>query len=160
MLHSVTTHSPEETVQLGCAIGKNAVEGMVIALTGDLGSGKTAFTQGIAEGLGITGGYITSPTYTLVNHYPGNNGPALYHVDLYRLTDQDETEDLALDEILHQEGVVIIEWAEKFGHRFWREDLEIRFTVTGLTDRTILLTSCGPKGDRVMTALLTEKDPF
>ena len=156
MRHSVTTHSPEETVHLGCAIGKNTGEGTVIALTGDLGSGKTAFTQGVAEGLGITERYIVSPTYTLINHYPGDGGPALYHVDLYRLSDIAETEDLGLDEVLHEKSVVVIEWAEKFGPRFWREDLEVRLAVTGVTDREILLISHGPKGDKIVNTLLTE----
>jgi tRNA threonylcarbamoyladenosine biosynthesis protein TsaE len=158
MQHTVTTHSSEETVRLGSGLGKNAVEGMVIALTGDLGSGKTAFTQGVAEGIGITGEYIVSPTYTLINHYPGDGCPSLYHVDLYRLSDMVETEDLGLDEVLHQKGVVVIEWAEKFGPHFWGEDVEVRFAVTGVTDREIVLISHGPKGDEIVNALLTDKE--
>lgn len=155
MFLHITTHSPDETIRLGNRIGKNVSAGTVIALTGELGSGKTAFTQGLAGGIGISDRYVASPSYTLVNHYPGN-GLALFHVDLYRLSDRHETEDLGLDDVLHKEGVVAIEWAEKFGDHFWREDLEIKFKVTGVTDRDISLTAHGPAGDRIISALLND----
>ena len=91
----LTTSTPEETQELGSTLGRHVVDGTVIALTGDLGSGKTAFTQGLARGLGIENDYVTSPSYTLINHYSGT-GPDLYHIDLYRLSDSAETEDLGL----------------------------------------------------------------
>ena len=153
---NIRTRSPEETIRLGKKIGGQATAGTVIALTGELGSGKTAFTQGLARGRGITEPYIASPSYTLVNHYPGS-GLSLYHVDLYRLSDREEAEDLGLEEVLHRQGVVAIEWAEKFGDHYWREDVEVRLKVTGETDREIILTSRGPAGDRIMSVLLTEK---
>jgi tRNA threonylcarbamoyladenosine biosynthesis protein TsaE len=138
-------------------LGRHAAEGTVIALTGDLGSGKTAFTQGLAGGIGIINDYVTSPSYTLINHYSGN-GPDLFHIDLYRLTDSAETRDLGLDEILHHKGVVVIEWAEKFGRHFWQEDLEVQLKIIGDTDREISLTSYGPTGDNIMTALGADSD--
>jgi tRNA threonylcarbamoyladenosine biosynthesis protein TsaE len=153
---NILTRSPEETVGLGEKIGGQATAGTVIALTGELGSGKTAFAQGLAKGMGITEPYIASPSYTLVNHYPGK-GLALYHVDLYRLSDRQEAEDLGLEEVLHRQGVVAIEWAEKFGGHFWREDLEIRLNVVGETDREISLISHGPAGDRILSVLSTDK---
>jgi tRNA threonylcarbamoyladenosine biosynthesis protein TsaE len=152
----IRTHSAEETIALGKKIGARTAAGAVIALTGELGSGKTAFTQGLAEGMGITEPYIASPSYTLVNHYPGS-GLALYHVDLYRLADREEAEDLGLEEVLHRQGVVAIEWAEKFGDHYWREDVEVRLKVTGETDREITLISRGPAGDAILSVLLTEK---
>jgi tRNA threonylcarbamoyladenosine biosynthesis protein TsaE len=151
------TRSPEETIRLGEKIGGRAAAGTVIALTGELGSGKTAFTQGLARGMGIKEAYVASPSYTLVNHYPGK-GLALYHVDLYRLADRQEAEDLGLEEVLHRQGVVAIEWAEKFGDHFWREDVEVRLSVTGETDREISLISRGPAGDNILSVLLTENN--
>jgi tRNA threonylcarbamoyladenosine biosynthesis protein TsaE len=130
--------------------------GTVIALTGELGSGKTAFTQGLAEGMGIVEKYIASPSYTLINHYP-SNGLALYHVDLYRLSDREEAEDLGLEEILHRQGVVAIEWAEKFGDHYWQEDLAVRLEVIGATDREITLISHGQAGDSLLSVLSTDK---
>ena len=153
MMNTIRTHTPDETVALGKKIGRTVVDGTVIALTGDLGSGKTAFTRGIADGIGLVEDYIPSPSYTLINHYSGP-GPDLYHVDLYRLTDSQEAEDLGLDEVLHRHGVVVIEWAEKFGPRFWGEDLEVRFTVSGETDRDIVVIAHGPIGDSIVSALL------
>ncbi len=152
---NIQTHSPEETIDLGKKIGRQAGSGAVIALTGDLGSGKTALTQGIAGGIGIAEKYVASPSYTLINHYSGR-GPDLYHVDLYRLTDRQEAEGLGLDEVLHRQDVVVIEWAEKFGPSFWREDLEIRLAITGETERKIVLTSHGPTGERIISALLND----
>ncbi len=157
MLVSITTGSSEDTIALGTAIGKNVADGTVIALTGGLGSGKTALTQGIAGGMDIGREYVTSPSYTLINHYPGN-GPTLYHVDLYQLSDSREVDDLGLDEILHKAGVVVIEWAEKFGPDFWKEDLTVEMKVTGETERKISLASRGPLGDKIITALSKETD--
>lgn len=156
MFLKLQTHAPEETINLGEKIGKNTPGGTVIALTGYLGSGKTAFTQGLAKGIGILHDYVTSPSYTLVNHYSGDDLD-LYHIDLYRLSGSQETEDLGLDEILHKTGVVAIEWAEKFGRHFWQEDLEIQFKIIGETDREVSLTAHGLKGDKILTALLTDR---
>ncbi len=99
-------------MQLGKSLGNSLVAGDIVLLFGDLGAGKTHFTQGICCGLEADKNfYVRSPTFTLVNEYPGRF--PIYHVDLYRLDDQEEIYSLGLEEILYGRGVTIIEWAEK-----------------------------------------------
>jgi tRNA threonylcarbamoyladenosine biosynthesis protein TsaE len=105
--------SPEETFRIGRILADGLKAGDVVALTGELGSGKTCLTQGIARGLGVPDGYaVTSPTFTLINEYPGRQ-MALYHLDVYRLTGCDDLPDMGYDEYLSGNGVMVIEWAEK-----------------------------------------------
>lgn len=104
------THSFEETVALGKRFGKILKPGDVICLSGDLGTGKTALTNGIAKALGIDS-YITSPTFTLVNEYQGKY--PLYHFDVYRIADPEEMFDIGFDEYINSEGITIIEWGEQ-----------------------------------------------
>ena len=104
------TRSPEETEALGCALGKSLRGGEIIAYTGDLGAGKTAFTRGLARGLGITM-QVTSPTYTLVNEYGGGR-LELFHFDMYRLGSSDELFDIGWDDYLLRGGVCAVEWSE------------------------------------------------
>lgn len=105
----ITTFSAGETVEVGLKTGKLLKKGDVVCLTGDLGTGKTAFTNGVAVALGING-YITSPTFTIVNEY---NAPIpLYHFDVYRIADPEEMFEIGFAEYLNGEGVVVIEWAD------------------------------------------------
>ena len=107
-----TLPSPEEAVAFGRALGKLLRAGDVVALTGDLGAGKTTITQGIARGLEVDERYyITSPTFTLINEYPGR--VTLYHLDLYRLSSGADMEGLGLEEYLEAGGVAVIEWADR-----------------------------------------------
>jgi tRNA threonylcarbamoyladenosine biosynthesis protein TsaE len=108
---SRTTHTPEETRAIARTLAADLRAGDVLLLEGDLGAGKTVFTKGLAEGLGIDAGEVSSPTFTLMQEYRSGRLP-LYHVDLYRLNDPREIDDLGLDEIA-AEGVLAIEWAEK-----------------------------------------------
>ncbi len=102
----------EDTLRLGEILGQCLSPGDVVALTGELGSGKTCLTQGIARGMGVSEGYhVTSPTFTLINEYPGDI--TLYHVDVYRLSGPADLEDLGYEEYIYGEGVVVVEWAEK-----------------------------------------------
>ncbi len=111
------TNSFSQTRALGEKIGRKLKAGTVIRLIGDLGSGKTTLVQGIAEGLDVPSGYyITSPTFTLINEYPGRH--ILYHVDLYRLDSTVDFEDIGLLDLLFEEGIVVIEWAEKLSEKF------------------------------------------
>ena len=104
--------SAKQTFSIGFAVGRKAREGDVFALTGELGSGKTCFTGGLARGLGVGEEYaITSPTFTLINEYPGRC--RLCHFDLYRLNHSSELLNLGYEEYISGEGVVVIEWAEK-----------------------------------------------
>ena len=108
--HSLT-HSEEETAAVGRALAATLSAGGVVLLYGDLGAGKTAFVRGLAEGLGVPPEDVSSPTFTLVQEYRGGR-LTLFHVDLYRINDPREIEDLGLDEIA-EDGVLAIEWAEK-----------------------------------------------
>jgi len=108
---TITTHSEAETAAAARELGATLVAGDVVLLFGDLGAGKTAFVRGLAEGLGLDHREVTSPTFTLVQEYRGGRLP-LVHVDLYRLDDTREIDDLGLEE-LGADGVLAIEWAEK-----------------------------------------------
>ena len=105
-----TTRSPQETERLGAALARYLLPGDVLAYTGDLGAGKTAFTRGLAAGLGITD-RVTSPTYTVVNEYLNGRLP-LFHFDMYRLHSADELFDIGWEDYLTRGGVCAVEWSE------------------------------------------------
>lgn len=109
---SIISHHRDQTADLGRSLGRSLERGTVLALTGDLGAGKTCFTKGLAEGLGIQG-EVTSPTFTLVHEHTGGRLP-LYHIDLYRLDDDDAIDSIGLDDYLHGDGITVVEWADKF----------------------------------------------
>jgi tRNA threonylcarbamoyladenosine biosynthesis protein TsaE len=116
----IVSRCAEDTLRLGEVLGRCLQAGDVVALVGELGSGKTCMTQGIARGLGVPPGYpVTSPTFTLINEYPGTL--ALYHLDIYRLTGPIDLEDLGYEEYFYGDGVVVIEWAEKIEELLPRE---------------------------------------
>ena len=104
------TRSPEETEKIGAALGNLLKPGSVIAYCGDLGAGKTAFTRGLARGLGCTD-IVTSPTYTIVNEYLSGKLP-LFHFDMYRLRSSDELFDIGWEDYLDRGGVCAVEWSE------------------------------------------------
>ena len=117
------TNSPRETETLGQKLGQCLPAGTVIAYRGDLGAGKTAFTRGLARGLGITEP-VTSPTYTIVNEYLGGRLP-LFHFDMYRLHSADDLFDIGWDDYLERQGICAVEWSENV-----EEALEAPLTVT------------------------------
>ena len=104
------TNAPEETEALGERLGKILTPGTILAYRGDLGAGKTAFTRGLARGLGCTQ-QVTSPTYTIVNEYLGGRLP-LFHFDMYRLRSSDDLFDIGWDDYLDRQGVCAVEWSE------------------------------------------------
>ena len=106
----ITTHSANETQALGQKLARRLAPGDVIAYFGDLGAGKTAFTRGLAQGLGITDP-VTSPTYTIVNEYLSGRIP-LFHFDMYRLSSSDELFDIGWEDYLSRGGVCAVEWSE------------------------------------------------
>src|SRR4029079_19229209 len=108
---TITTHSEIETAAAGRDLASHLSAGSVVLLFGDLGAGKTAFVRGLAEGLGVSAGDVSSPTFTIMQEYRGGRLP-LYHVDLYRLNDPREIDDLGLEE-LAADGVLAIEWADR-----------------------------------------------
>ena len=107
----ITTHSADETQALGQKLASRLAPGDVIAYFGDLGAGKTAFTRGLAQGLGITDP-VTSPTYTIVNEYLSGRIP-LFHFDMYRLGGEDELFDIGWEDYLTRGGVCAVEWSEQ-----------------------------------------------
>ena len=104
------TNSPEETERVGAALGKILTPGTILAYRGDLGAGKTAFTRGLARGLGCSE-IVTSPTYTIVNEYLSGRLP-LFHFDMYRLASSDDLFDIGWEDYLDRGGVCAVEWSE------------------------------------------------
>lgn len=107
----VVSNSVAETEALGAALAARLTPGSVVAFTGDLGAGKTAFTRGLARGLGVTE-RVTSPTFTIVNEYEGGRLP-FFHFDMYRLAGSDELFDIGWEDYLARGGVCAVEWSEK-----------------------------------------------
>ena len=119
------THSPEETLALGRRIGQRLQPPCLVALEGELGSGKTTLTKGIVAGLGAAREEeVTSPTFTLVHEY--GSGRKVFHVDLYRVEGTQELATLGLDDLFDQDAVVIVEWPEKLGELFHGRTLKIK----------------------------------
>ena len=106
----IMTHSPAQTEAVGEALGKRLQPGSVVAYRGDLGAGKTAFTRGLARGLGAAEN-VTSPTYTIVNEYLSGRMP-LFHFDMYRLSSSDDLFDIGWEDYLERGGVCAVEWSE------------------------------------------------
>ena len=106
----IETHDPEETFEVGRTIGMNAKPGQIYTLTGDLGVGKTVFTQGVAAGLGITEP-VNSPTFTIIQEYEDGRLP-FYHFDVYRIGDLEEMGEIGYDDYFFGQGICLIEWAE------------------------------------------------
>ena len=117
------TNSPEETEVIGAKLAEQLIPGTVIAYRGDLGAGKTAFTRGLARGLGCAE-QVTSPTYTIVNEYLSGRMP-LFHFDMYRLHSADDLFDIGWDDYLERGGVCAVEWSENVA-----EAMEEPITVT------------------------------
>ena len=106
----IESYSAEDTYQFGVRLGENARKGEIYCLSGDLGVGKTVFTQGFAKGLGISEA-VNSPTFTIVQVYEGTKIP-FYHFDVYRIADIDEMEEIGYEDYFYGEGVCLVEWAE------------------------------------------------
>jgi tRNA threonylcarbamoyladenosine biosynthesis protein TsaE len=125
----VVSHSPEETQAVGERLGRTLGPGAVVAMIGELGAGKTCFLQGLARGLDVPGS-VTSPTFVLVNRYRGRL--PIHHLDAYRTDSLTELLDLGLDEMLHGDGVTVIEWADKLLPLLPAHAVVV--TITGLGD--------------------------
>ena len=148
----ITTRSVVKTRELGQKLGELVKQPLVIALIGDLGGGKTAFVQGLAKGLQVpVGFYITSPTFTLVNEYPGRR--PLVHVDLYRLESIEDLEDIGLDEILYSQAVIAIEWADRLVDGLPAEGLTVTMEIMDDDCRDLLLDATGHDAVNLVKAL-------
>jgi len=136
------THNRDETIKLGENLAKKLSKGDVVALCGDLGSGKTTFTKGIGKGLGIKDpSHINSPTYVLIKEYKGKI--PLYHIDLYRLDNLKDIEDISIEEYIYGDGITVIEWAEKIQSLLPKEHISVKFIVRGEDKREIKIEDIG-----------------
>ena len=157
----IISHSSTQTQRLGVRLGELLRGGELLLLEGQLGTGKTTFTQGLAQGMGITED-ISSPTFTLLKEYAGQEGqvvstrepeqisaaqqparPALYHFDLYRLDDPEEMLDLGFEDYFYSSGVCVVEWADKADLLWPTEHLRIRLKMLNETKRGLLFIAVG-----------------
>jgi len=140
------SHSPAETEALGEKFGAGAQPGLVIALSGDLGAGKTQFVKGLARGLGVPA-RVHSPTFTLVNEYGGGR-LKLFHLDLYRLETPAQIWSAGVEEFLSPDGVAVIEWAERIKAESGKRKAEnkmvkVKIEIVGETERKIIYDDSG-----------------
>ena len=150
MDYKITTHSEEDTIEIAQNIECEKFPNMVICLIGDLGSGKTIFTKGFAEALGIDEN-ITSPTFNIIKEYTGGESN-LYHMDLYRL--DGDVRNLGIEEYYEKGGVVIIEWADMIEDYLPDERLEIRFKIVDEDTRVLVFKPYGTKYEELCEAIL------
>jgi tRNA threonylcarbamoyladenosine biosynthesis protein TsaE len=146
----LATHSPEETRALGVRLGELAEPGDIFLLSGNLGTGKTCLTQGIAWGLGSQE-YALSPTFVLMRELKGRL--TLYHIDLYRLDRIEEISDLGLDDYLYGQGLSVIEWAEKGIAVLPSEHLLIKIDYLSDNERSLELIPRGRRYEKLLTRL-------
>ena len=132
----IASARPEETEDAGERLGRALGPGAVVALTGELGAGKTCFIQGLVRGLGVTG-RATSPTFVLINQYPGR--VPVYHVDAYRTESLTELMDLGLLELFGGEGVTVIEWADKLASLLPPDAIHVHIAGVGDEPRAITI---------------------
>lgn len=143
---------PTKTFYIGRILGEALTAGDIVALTGELGAGKTCLTQGIARGLGVPEVYqITSPTFTLVNEYPGRLN--LIHLDVYRLSSSRDLQDLGYEEFFFGKGVTVIEWAEKIQDIIPEKSLSVTLAYLDQNQRSIDMTGQPDQITRISNVL-------
>ena len=143
--------SPQETISLARRLAGQLQKGDILCLSGNLGSGKTTFTKGIAKGLGINEKNVNSPTFILMNAHPGKL--PLFHFDFYRLENPGEINQIGYEEFLYDEGVAVIEWAERLKNLFPKEGLKIHFDFEGDKKRLIAFAALGKRGAEILRGL-------
>jgi tRNA threonylcarbamoyladenosine biosynthesis protein TsaE len=156
--------SPEETLRAGEVLGRLLRPGDVVALFGELGSGKTLFVRGVAAGLGCASRDVHSPSFTLVNEYRGGTpasgtGPrCLAHIDLYRIRSEDEVPGIGWDEYLSARYVVAVEWAERALSWLPKDHIRVRLEARGLGRRRLCAQATGPRSGGVLREWVTTLD--
>jgi tRNA threonylcarbamoyladenosine biosynthesis protein TsaE len=149
---TITTESDQETIRVGQGIGRLLLEGDVLGLVGELGSGKTWLTKGIALGLGVNPKTIvTSPSFTLVNEYEGRVG--LFHIDVYRLGSLDEVLSAGIEETIHSGQVAVLEWADRWPEILPEHTLMVRLLIVDDHRRAIILSGHHPRAFEILTHL-------
>lgn len=138
------SHSPEQTVRFGARLGELLRPGDVVALSGELGAGKTTFVSGLSRGWGSSD-QVTSPTFVLVNEYRRPNGQRLWHLDGYRLNSGQEALDLGLDDLLAGDGLVVVEWPERLAEVLPAERLTVQLAWVDHSRRSLLLGAAGER---------------
>ena len=149
MEYKITTHNEMETIEIAQNFESEKFPNMIICLNGELGSGKTMFTKGIANALGINE-VITSPTFTIIKEYDGEL--PLYHMDVYRL--DGNVDGIGLEEYYTKGGVVVIEWADTIKDYLPKERLDIKFVVVDENKRVLILTPYGKQYEDLCEAVL------
>ena len=135
---TVTTRSAEETIKLGEKIARRLKPGSMVALSGDLGAGKTTLVKGIAKGLGVKNyRYVNSPSFVLVKEYKGKI--PLFHFDIYRLNNLKDIEDIGYEDYLARDGVVVIEWSSKMIRILPKDHLDVTLKIKGPDERVITI---------------------
>ncbi len=152
----ILSRSATQTQSWGRKLGRLLVGGEIIGLTGELGSGKTCFVRGLAEGVNVVkGAWVRSPTFTLINEYDGRM--PLFHVDLYRLSSATELEELSLRECFFSDGVSVIEWFERLPNGEVEEYLGIHFDHEDGNKRGLTFTAHGSRYDAIVARLNKKK---
>ncbi|ACM59576.1 tRNA threonylcarbamoyladenosine biosynthesis protein TsaE [Caldicellulosiruptor bescii] len=154
-MKEIMSYSYDETVSIGYKIGRNLFKGAIVALEGELGSGKTALTRGIASAFGIED--ISSPTFTIFHVYEGKDGILVYHFDIYRI-EEAELEDIGYEEYFYSDGIVIIEWADKLKRLYPKEYLKVEIKKVDEHVRKILITGVGEKYKKIEDVIEKDED--
>ncbi len=145
MRYVFLSRNEADTDRLGAALAAETPAGVVVALCGTLGAGKTRLVQAVAQALGVPAGAALSPTFVMIHEYHGRR--TIYHIDAYRVKDADEFFELGVDELLDGDGLVMIEWADRVRSSLSHDRLELTLEATGLTERTVVIEGLGPTSD-------------
>jgi tRNA threonylcarbamoyladenosine biosynthesis protein TsaE len=148
MRKHILSKSPEETLALGEKLSRTLKSGDIVCLFGQLGSGKTVLTKGIAKGLGFKESDVNSPTFTFLNIYKAR--APLYHFDLYRIEGLAELQGIGIDDFLYGDGICVIEWAEKLGSFLPKDYLEIHISHKDETSRVFQLFAKGDRSKKIL----------
>jgi tRNA threonylcarbamoyladenosine biosynthesis protein TsaE len=152
--HTVSSNSPGATFKLGKRIGEELTAGSIIALTGELGCGKTVLTRGICDGLAVPLRQVNSPTFILINEYRGSM--PVFHMDMYQISTESDAVDLGIIDYMVRaaSGVMIIEWAERILSILPEDLLKVKFTVVSERRRLIELSASRKKSSALLKELM------
>ena len=146
------TGSPEETIELAVRLAELLEESDMVALRGNLGSGKTVFVKGLAKGLGVKNPqYVNSPSFVIMKEYHGSKD--LYHFDVYRLEEEEFRETIDYERYFYNDGITVVEWADKIKDLLPEEFLEIKIEHKGRTERNLEFTANGKKYEEIIEQL-------